>query len=141
MSDQPVLVFRVREHTYGLMIADVVEVAAMVEVIPLPGAAPGVLGMVNRHGALLPLLDLRMVFDHVTMPVDANTFFIVVEQQGQRCGLVVDAVDVVRYVPSTAFQPVPENRFVRAMVQHEGQVWQMIDVQPLLARVLQRVEQ
>ncbi|MFQ3646021.1 MAG: chemotaxis protein CheW [Anaerolineae bacterium] len=141
MSERvPILAFEVRQRRYALMIADVVEVAAMVEIVPLPDAAPGVLGVVNRHGEMLPLLDLRLVFYGEAAPVDASTYFIVVEKPGQRAGLVVDAVDVVKYVPSTAFQPVPENRFVRAMVQHEDDLLQVLDVQPLFARIMQRVE-
>lgn len=141
MSAAPLLAFRVCGLAYALLIADVVEVAAMVEIIPLPDAPPGVLGLINRHGELLPLLDLRQALHHRSVPVDANTFFIVVQQHDQRMGLVVDDIDVVKYVPSGAFQPVPENRYVQAVVQHENQVLQVLDVQPLFAQVLKRTEQ
>jgi purine-binding chemotaxis protein CheW len=141
MSERvPVLAFEVRQRSYALMIADVVEVAAMVERVPLPDAAPGVLGVVNRHGEMLPLLDLRVVFHGEDAPVDDSTYFIVIERPGQRAGLVVDAVDVVKYVPTAAFQPVPENKFVRALVQHENTLLQVLDTQPLFARIMQRVE-
>ncbi len=141
MSERvPILAFEVRQRRYALTITDVVEVAAMVEIVPLPDAVPGVLGVVNRHGEMLPLLDLRFVFHGENAPVNDSTYFIVIERPGQRAGLVVDAVDVVKYVPSTAFQPVPENRFVRAIVQHENDLLQVLDVQPLFARIMQRVE-
>lgn len=136
----PILAFEVRQRRYALRIEDVVEVAAMVEIVPLPDAPAGVLGVVNRHGEMLPLLDLRHVFHEDAAPVDDSTYFIVVESAGQRAGLVVDAVDVVKYVPADAFQPVPDNRFVRAIVQHENDLLQVLDVQPLFTRIFQRVE-
>jgi len=141
MSERvPVLAFQVRQRTYALKVADVVEVAAMVEWLPLPDAPLGVLGLVNRHGEMLPLLDLRQLFDGQAAFVDDSTFFIVVERAGQRLGLVVDAVDVVKYVPKAAFQPVPENRFVCAVVQHEQALLQVLDTSPLFACIAPRRE-
>ena len=141
MSERvPVLAFQVRQRTYALTVTDVVEVAAMVEWLPLPDAPLGVLGLVNRHGEMLPLLDLRQLLYGQAAFVDDSTFFIVVERDGQRLGVVVDAVDTVKYVPADAFQPVPENRYVRAVVQHEHAFLQVLNTSTLFACIAPRRE-
>lgn len=58
-----VLTMRVGEQHYALPVSDIVEVAAMVEVVRVAGQPPEVLGMVNRRGTPLILLDLKAVFN------------------------------------------------------------------------------
>lgn len=93
----PVLSFRLGEQRYALMIEDVVEVAAMVALAPVPDAPPHLLGVANRHGEVLPMLDLRLMFGLVPQPIEAATLFIVVQYEGQITGLVVDEINQVEY--------------------------------------------
>jgi purine-binding chemotaxis protein CheW len=65
---QPVLTFTLGDGIYALPIEEVIEVAAMVELIPLADAPPEILGMVNRHGEIMPVLDLRQVFKQPAPP-------------------------------------------------------------------------
>lgn len=136
----PILTFVIGQQTYGLRIADVVEVAAMVEVLTLPHAPQGVLGMVNRHSEMIALLDLRVVFATPIHTLSDNTFFIVAEWDSLRLGLVVDAVDLVKYVLMQAFQPVPGNPYVSAIVQDDGRAVQILEAAALFAHVLPQVE-
>lgn len=132
----PILAFAIGQQAYALRIADVVEVAAMVDVLAIPYAPTGVLGMVNRHGEMIALLDMRVILGSPVQRVGANTIFIVAEYEGQRMGLVVDSIDLVKYVSLEAFHPVPQNTYINAIVQDHGQVWQMLAAAPLFEYVL-----
>lgn len=59
MSPATVLVFRVEGQRFALPAAAVERVVRAVEVTPLPGAPPLVLGVVDVGGRVLPVLDLR----------------------------------------------------------------------------------
>ena len=53
---------RVADEHYALPVADVLEVAELGEVTPVPGAGAAVLGVRNLRGQVLPVVDLATVF-------------------------------------------------------------------------------
>lgn len=103
-TDTPILLLSIADQYYALLISDVVEVAAMVELIKLPEAAPEFLGVADRHGTVLPVLDLRRIFAQVDAPVTASTLFVVVAHEGQLAGMVVDDVHQVEYIDGQHLQ-------------------------------------
>lgn len=128
------LTFRLGTQVYALHIADVLEVAAMVELITLPDAPYGALGFANRHGAALPVLDLRMIFDVEGEPISANTLLIVTQHRGQLAGWVVDEVYLVEYVVLTELRTVPSVRkYIHGIVQDGDRLIQLITLPPLFA--------
>src|SRR3954449_11063023 len=72
----PLLTFRLGEGRYALLIEDVVEVAAMVDMLSLPTERTEILGYINRRGSILPLVDLRRVFKQPSAPINSATVFI-----------------------------------------------------------------
>ncbi len=140
MDAIPILAFYVGEQAYALRISDVLEVAAMVELLPMPQAAPEVLGLANRHGEVLPLLDMRLLMGVPQQQVTANTFFVVVEHEEQRLGLVVDQINLVKYFAAHDFQRVPSSAYVKSIVNDGGTILQIIEVAPLFTRVMPRIE-
>ncbi len=102
MSELSVLTFRLGVQEYALAIEEIVEVAAMVEVTHLADTAlyPEIVGMVNRHGVPLLLLDLRRMLQIEAAPLNAATPFIVASYKGRLVGLVVDEVQQVEYLQS-----------------------------------------
>src|SRR5688500_12439522 len=91
-NDLAVLTFRLGDQQYALPIDDVVEVAAMVELTRISGVRPEILGMINRRGTPMLLLDLRAVLGQDAPPVDVSTLFIVTVHNEQPVGLVVDEI-------------------------------------------------
>jgi len=109
---RPVLPLRCGDHCYALPLENVVEVAAMVAVAPVPGGAEALLGVANRGGSALPILDLRRWLGLAAPPLDARTLFVVVrgdvrdgaaDEQAQM-GLVVDEVLPVRSYPQREWE-------------------------------------
>src|ERR1043166_579372 len=56
------VVFLLAEQHYALPLAMVERVLPVVAVSPLPQAPPMTLGMINLHGTVMPVLDLRHRF-------------------------------------------------------------------------------
>lgn len=128
-----ILTFRLGEQQYALPVTDVVEVGAMVELTTLPDASPVLLGIANRHGNALPILDLRQCFGLPPLQIATSTLFIMVEYIGQAVGLVVDEVYQVRYVQPEQFTTTPgAGRFVKTIINDGTDLIQLISLAPLL---------
>ena len=57
-----VLVFEISGLRYALPTSDVSELARAVTIVPLPKAPPIVEGIINVHGHVVPVLDIRARF-------------------------------------------------------------------------------
>lgn len=134
-SQTAILTFSLGSQLYALPIEDVIEVAAMVERVILPDAAPEILGVVNRRGAVLPLLDLRRVFRQEAAPVSSSTLFIVAAHQARLAGLVVDEVRQVEYVAPAQNAPTA-GKYIRGIISHKQQLIQVISLPSILAAFL-----
>lgn len=133
----PFLTFRLGDQTYALPIEQVVEVAAMVEVATVAGAPAALLGVVNRHGGVLPLLDLRLVFQQPAAPVDDSTLFVVAALDTRLVGLVVDEVYQVAYFDAEQLAATPlSEKYVDSILTHREQLIQVVALPALLASFL-----
>lgn len=95
MSTRPdlhLVTFRLGEQLYGVDIMQVHRVLAAKTPIPVPGAPPYVLGMIDLHGQLVALLDLRCLLG-LEGAVGPGQRVLVAHRGGQLVGLVVDEVE------------------------------------------------
>lgn len=135
----PLLSFNLGEQLYALPIADVVEVAAMVECVAMPDARPEVLGVVNRHGQPLLLLDLRLIFKQPAEPVTSATVFIVAGQGERRIGLVVDEIHQVDYADARQLSQISAPaQYIHGIINHRAALIPIIALDALLDAYLTR---
>lgn len=52
---------RIASETYAMPVGHVLEVAELGRVRPVPGAGPELLGLRNRRGEILPVIDLALL--------------------------------------------------------------------------------
>lgn len=82
--------FRVGGETYAVPVEQVLEVADLGELAPVPGAQRAVLGVRNLRGQVLVVVDLATV-----LGIERNgpgQRLVITEDQGRRAGLVIDEV-------------------------------------------------
>jgi chemotaxis signal transduction protein len=100
------LLVKLGERQYGLPLACVQRVLPMAFVLSLPDAGGGLLGMLNLHGQVLPVIDPhprlglpspRLTADHRLVLLQGNTPFL----------LWVDEVDEVVTAAADALSDVP----------------------------------
>lgn len=132
----PLLTFRLGEARYALLIEDVVEVAAMVERLSLPTQRTELLGYINRRGSILPLVDLRIVFNQPCTPITSASVFIVVAGGDQHFGLVVDGVEQVEYVDALQMSDtLASNPYLHGIVSHQQDMISIIALPALMTLV------
>jgi purine-binding chemotaxis protein CheW len=129
----PVLTFQLGSETFAVSIDDVLEVAAMVQLTPLPEAPPEVLGVVNRHGEVMTIVDLRRVLGQADpMPITIQSLFIVFQVNGKRLGGVVDAVLGVSYIDPAAAKITPSATWIRGIMKQDDDLFKVFVAEKLI---------
>jgi purine-binding chemotaxis protein CheW len=104
----PVVVLGIGKERYGIDLQDVAEVFPPVAPTPVPGAAVVISGVINVHGAIRPVVDLRRLLD---MKADHNTLrdghlahVILLHKGGREMGLQIDSVEQIRWIETANLQ-------------------------------------
>jgi len=123
---------RVADEHYALPVADVLEVAELGDVTPVPAAGAAVLGVRNLRGQVLPVVDLATVFG--LRPTQPERI-VIAERGGLRAGFAVDAVAGVEQLPEASEEV--DSRHLAGAALTDGTLVGVIDV----GSVLQAVEE
>jgi purine-binding chemotaxis protein CheW len=105
-AEAAVLVFSLGGERYGLDLAAVVEVALLHDVTTIPGAPPGILGVVLHRGRVLAVVDLRPLLGAAAVK-PSNGWVVVIDAGGMRFGLLADAVEGIRDANVQRLAPAP----------------------------------
>jgi purine-binding chemotaxis protein CheW len=102
------LVFLLDHQRYALHLAAVERVVRAVEVTPLPRAPRIVHGVIDLHGRIIPVIDVRRRFGLPAREIDFNDRFVIARTPRRRVALAVDAVDGVVDHPRGQIQAAEE---------------------------------
>jgi purine-binding chemotaxis protein CheW len=92
LMSEDLLVVELARQQYALRVQQVREVVPRAALTVLPGAPPGVLGILQLRGALLPVIDLRQRLNVPATPAQISQSIVVALTRGFAVGLLVDAV-------------------------------------------------
>jgi chemotaxis signal transduction protein len=94
----PVIVLGVGKERYGIDLPDVAEVLPPVRVTPVPGAAAVFSGVINVHGEIRPVIDLRRLLGMETVSYGDLARVILLRKEGREMGLQIDGVEQIRWI-------------------------------------------
>ncbi len=100
--------FQIDEQQYAFRIEQIQEIVILDEVTPTPQVADYVEGVCNLRGAIIPIINLRILFGLPPKAADGNTRTIVVNMGERTLGCTVDNVLHVMRIPGDTIQPAPE---------------------------------
>ncbi len=86
---------RCDQQHYALELLKVQEVVLPATLLPLRGASPHMLGVMNLRGQVVPVIDLGLYLGRRAIEMDVATRIVVLEEQGEILGLRVSAVEDV----------------------------------------------
>jgi len=99
-NDLAVSVLGVGIERYGIELPDVAEVLPMIRVTPVPGVAAVFAGVINVHGEIRPVLDLRCLLGMEAIPAGHPSRVILLRREGRELGLQADSVEQIRWISS-----------------------------------------
>jgi purine-binding chemotaxis protein CheW len=133
MTDLHVRV-RVADEEYALPVTDVLEVADIGDITPVPGAINAVIGLKNLRGTVITVVDLAAVME--LSAIEQRQRIVVAEHGGRHVALAVDSVVGVEPVP-TPSETVESPHLVGAALIDSSLVG-VIDVKSVLDQLQQR---
>ncbi len=113
MKEEQYIVFFLDDRKYALPVHTVRLVIQAVEVKPLPGASDHVLGVINVHGQLIPVVNLRKHLLLAEKSIEADDYFIIVDSGERGLALPVDKIDSI-------LQPQPDQIVQEAVLGIDG---------------------
>jgi purine-binding chemotaxis protein CheW len=113
------------------------EVFIVESITPVPGMPPGLVGVTNLRGTVIPLLDLRSMFGlNAEM---ALRHAVVVQHENWQVGVLVDAVPEIRTIAKDQFLPAPAGTgegafpFVSTVVKLEDRLRGVLETSVVLS--------
>jgi purine-binding chemotaxis protein CheW len=122
---------RVAGEDYALPVDDVLEVAELGDVTPVPRAPTAVLGVRNLRGTVLPVVDLASVLG--LSGSNAPARIVVADEGGRSAGLAVDSVVGVEQMPEDLEEVEPPHLVGAALT--DGALVGIVDVKSVLDAV------
>lgn len=134
------LIVEIAEQRYGLPAAVVCELLRAAAIAPV-GHAPAIEGLVNLHGAVAPVLDLRALLNLPPKPIEPSDHFVVIGIGLRRAVVRVDrTIDLVRLGPEELERPVsgiPGSDCVAHLAKRPGTLVPILDLAAILKRAWQ----
>lgn len=134
------IVLEVAGHAFCIDIRSVREIRGYTASTPMPQAPDYVLGVINLRGAVMPVLDLRSRLGLGATEASGRHVIVVVQNEDQTAGLLVDAVQETMMVAVDQLQAPPQyegappDAFVDALLPLEGRILSRLSVPTLLPR-------
>lgn len=126
--------FRLGRHFFVSAMEEITEILRVPAVTRLPNVKPWVQGVANVRGRLIPVVDLDAFFETPSQEGMRNRRILVIDQQDQTDGLIVDGVEGMQYFPVDDFVaevpdlPAAIQPYVRGHYQRDDRVWSVISM-------------
>lgn len=108
------------EQRYALPLAAVTRIVRAVEVTPLPGAPPIVLGVIDVEGDVLPVLNMRRRFRLPEQEISPADQFLLAQTARRAVALAIDEAEGVIERPHTEI--IGSAQIVPGLEQFQGVV-------------------
>jgi purine-binding chemotaxis protein CheW len=139
--DFKMISFSLAGKEYGVDIMNVKEIAKAGRFTYVPNASPFVRGVYNLRGEIISVIDLRIFFH---LPAErkeeeALESLIILKIDEHVFGVIVDAIDKVVGISSSAIQP-PHSifgdlnvKYIKGIVENSGKLYIILDVEKIFA--------
>lgn len=89
------VVFTINDKVSALSIEEVIEIIRIHTITFVPGIKDYIPGMINLRGKIIPVVDLHKRYRMPNIPFAKKTRMIIVQNEGEDIGLIVDEVTMV----------------------------------------------
>jgi purine-binding chemotaxis protein CheW len=98
-------IFNIREETFGIDIARVIEILRVQKIFTIPGLPEFLSGVMSVRGAVIPVMDLRLRFG--TKPAGRKERIILVRYDREKIGFLVDEIKEILVLNPDEIRPSP----------------------------------
>ncbi len=128
--------FRLERYLYALPLDHVERALRMVAVTPVPEAPPWVAGIINLHGRVIQVMDLRGRFGLPTREPHPDDRLLVVQDLERTMALIVDEVTELLEVPAHQVElptgPLSQSRPLAGVIRGDAGLILVLDATRLV---------
>jgi purine-binding chemotaxis protein CheW len=123
-----VLVFQLGGENYGLDILQVAEIIRFVEPTEIPNTAAYLDGIISLRGRMVPVINGRKRLGHELRMPDRKSRIIVLQDETELQGILVDSTTQVVKLPKTSIEPTPpvvvgvDAEFIEGVCEYRNQL-------------------
>lgn len=121
------IVFQIDSQLLAFDLTEVNRVIMAIEITPLPEIVEPLMGVINVHGEMIPVINLRKILGMPNKDIEiADKFLICTTKTKQRVALWVDTIKKVASYSEELLIPAqqlfPQMKAMASILQEEGQV-------------------
>lgn len=130
--------FRLAGEIYGIDVMAVQEVIRVPETVPVPGAPPFIIGIINLRGNVVTVIDSHRIFALPPCELGEASRIVIVEAGKQIAGLLVDSVAEVVNIANGDIETAPDvgttesAKYIQGITHHNNELLILVDVNRLL---------
>lgn len=134
ITDNRYLTFSLGVEHYAIPLLSAQEVVGLLNTTPVPFAPAYFKGLMNLHGRIVSVIDLRMKFGLQVGEKTSETSIIVLNMGSYPLGIIVDSVNEVYAIgkdevrPTPAFEGSVKMDFITGVIHREDHLILMIDI-------------
>lgn len=128
------LTFEVAGQSYALRVDCVSEIVFMATLSCRPATASVFAGLLNLRGQAVPVIDMARLFELGGFECDLHTPIILIGDEGESHGLLVERVLGVCVVPQADFVHLPDGAVARAAIRLNERIVPVISIRILLLK-------
>lgn len=128
MIDDNFVIFKLDDHRYALPLFSIESILQAVEITRLPSAPENVLGAVNVHGQIVPVIDIRRRLNLPEREIDLKDRLIIVRTSERIVGMMADTdVNVTRIQAGDISEKMNSHHLIRGIFQNGEKTIHILD--------------
>ncbi|UPA31455.1 chemotaxis protein CheW [Terrisporobacter glycolicus] len=136
--DDLYMVFVVNNQKYALSSKYIIEIIEMLPITKVPFLPKYMKGIINLRSTIIPVMDARMRFDIEPINYDERTCIIIIENNNNKIGLIVDTVNEVIHISPEqnmnmdSSQDDGKSNFIKSVSEINNDVQLILDCESLM---------
>lgn len=137
-DSQKIIIFSLDSQSYGLQLNSVCQVLRAVEITQVPSSANLLMGVVNIHGSIMPVLNIRKLMGLRQKNVTPSDQFILVEMHSRKFIIPADTITGISayHMNETGTAESGLHRqaqYIRDIIRKEDRLIFLIDLEKTLS--------
>lgn len=136
--------FNIGDEEFGIDIMIVKEIIRMIDITRVPNTHSYVHGVINLRGKVVPIIDLRKRLGMPSKEISQHTRIIVIELESNMIGFIVDQVNEVIRIDSTATEEPPRletninSDFIKSLSKLKDRLLILLDLEKIIIQDSQK---
>lgn len=136
--DDLYMIFIIDNKKYALSSKYILEIIEMLPITKVPFLPKYMKGIINLRSTIIPVMDARMRIDIEPIEYNERTCIIIIENNNDKIGLIVDAVNEVITIPPNKNMKITSNKgeykenFIQGISEINNEIQLILDCDELV---------